>query len=249
MRPLLSALVAAAWIAAAPHGVPAFAAETAPRVALIGATANSAPTFINQAIERGFDVVGIARRPEAVAVNHERLKVYKGDVYDRQSIEDALTGDEVVVSYLSCCSSGDPNDEILEEIDLFSKGTANIIAAMKAKGNRRFIAVSTTGVEHIIVDKPDETAPLTEKLMWNRRRKFDDVRRMEALIAESGLEYIVVRPARVIGDTVVGTFHIVVNKNTYDPYTRTLSRPDMAKFILDQVESDEYVNTIVGVYN
>jgi hypothetical protein len=66
----------------------------------------------------------------------------------------------VVVSYLSCCSSADPNDEIVNEIDLFSKGTANIVQAMKAKGNRRLIAVSTTGVEHVYVDKPAANAPL-----------------------------------------------------------------------------------------
>jgi putative NADH-flavin reductase len=219
------------------------------RVVLVGATANSAPAFINDAIGRGYEVTGIARRPEAVAVKSEHLTVFKGDVYDEKSLEAALRGDEVVVSYLSCCSSADPNDEIVNEIDLFSKGTWNIIQAMKAKGNRRLIAVSTTGVEHVYVDKPAADAPLLDKLLWNRRRKYDDTRRMEAIIAGSGLDYIIVRPARVIGDKPVGTFNIAVNKVTYDPARRTLSRPDLAKFILDNVQSTQYINSVVGVYN
>ena len=141
------------------------------------------------------------------------------------------------------------DDEILEEIDLFSKGTANIIQAMKNKGNRRLIAVTTTGVERIFVDKPSDDAHIVDKLLWNRRRKFDDVRRMEVIIKGSELDYIIVRPARVIGDEPQGTYNIVVNKNTYDPYNRRLTRPDLATFILDQLESDDYIGTTVGVYN
>jgi putative NADH-flavin reductase len=239
---VLAAMASAACTGAARSGKPQ-------RVALIGATASSAPAFINDAIARGYEVVGIARRPEAVEVQSEHLTVFKGDVYDQKSLEAALRGDEVVVSYLSCCSSADPNDELREEIDLFSKGTWNIIQAMKAKGNRRLIAVSTTGVEHVYVDKPAADAPLLDKLLWNRRRKYDDTRRMEAIIVESGLEYIIVRPARVIGDKPVGTFNVAVNKVTYDPARRTLSRPDLARFILDNVRSTRYINSVVGVYN
>ena len=91
---------------------------------------------------------------------------------------------------------------------------------------------------------------MVDTLMWNGRRKNDDVRRMETIIVASDLEYIIVRPARVTGDASPGTpLNIVVNKNTYAPDTRKLSRPDLAAFILGQLESDEYVGSIVGVYN
>lgn len=219
------------------------------RFLLIGATANSAPYLINQGLEAGYEVIGLARRPEEVKIEHERLTLVKGDVYDLASLENAFTGDEVIISYLSCCSSGDVNDEITEEIDLFSRGTANIIQAMKNKGNRRLIVVSTTGVEHIFLDKPAVDAHIVDKLLWNRRRKYDDERRMEVIIRESELDYIIVRPGRVIGDQPQGTYNIFVNTNTYDSYNRRLARPDLATFILDQLESDEYIGTTVGVYN
>ena len=222
----------------------------APAVLLIGATAKSAPTFFEQSMERGYRVSGLARRPEGVEVKDERLKIYKGDVYDRATIEAALSGDEVVVSYLAYSTAGGPHQDILEDVDLFSKGIHNIIEAMKAKANKRLIVVSTTAIEKVFLEKPPENAPSVDTFMWNGRRKNDDMRRMETLIVASGLDYIIVRPAQVIGDESPGTpLNIAVNKNTYDPYNRKLTRPDLATFILDQVQADTYIGKVVGVYN
>jgi putative NADH-flavin reductase len=234
------------------HAAPAETAAAQPkRVVLIGATAKSAPAFFRQAFALGYEVVGIARRPEAVESTDKRLSIVKGDVYDEKSIEAALSGNEVVVSYLSCCRTGNvPHGETPAEVDLLSKGISNVIAAMKARGNRRLVAVSSTSVEHVLVDKPADDGPEIEKMMWNGRHKFDDQRRMEALIVASGLDYTIVRPARVTGDVSPGTpLNIVVNKISYDPLHRKLSRPDLAAFILKQLESTEYVGAVVGVYN
>src|SRR5437773_7705024 len=101
MRITLLSVLIGAWIGAAVFGSPAAAATK--RIVLIGATANSAPAFFQQAFALGYEVVGIARRPEAVTVTDKRLAVVKGDVLDEKSIEAALRGDEVVVSYLACC--------------------------------------------------------------------------------------------------------------------------------------------------
>jgi nucleoside-diphosphate-sugar epimerase len=196
--------------------------------------------------------VGVARRPEAVEVKDPRLTIVKGDVYDQKSIEAALTGREVVVSYLSCCRTpgGAPHGETPADVNLLSKGIWNVIQAMKARGNRRLIAVSSTSVEHVLVDKPGEDAPAIEKQWWNGRYKFDDQRRMEAIVFSSGLDFIIVRPARVIGDESPGTpLNIVVNKASYDPLNRRLTRPDLAAFIMGQMESPQYLGAIVGVYN
>lgn len=227
------------------------APSTPKRVVLIGATAKSAPAFFRQAFVLGYDVIGIARQPDAVAIKDPRLTIVKGDVYDEKSIEAALTGNEVVVSYLSCCRTANvPHGETPAEVDLLSRGISNVIQAMKAKGNRRLIAVSSTSVEHIVIDKPADDAPEIEKMMWSGRHKFDDQRRMETLIIASGLDYLIVRPARVTGDVSPGTpLNIVVNKISYDPYNRKLSRPDLAAFILGQMESREYLGSVVGVYN
>jgi len=224
------------------------------RIVLIGATAEAAPALINQALEAGHEIIGIARRPEAVEIKHERLTVLKGDVYDLESIENALTGDEVVISYIDFPFIF--GVEIVEEVDLFSKGTANIIQAMHNKGNRRLIIPSTRGVETVTVDKPPEAAPVTDKISWNRRRKYDDQRRMEAIVKSSDLDYIILRPTMLINAPPRGTVNVLVNRHMYiaingktPPRTRTLTRADLAAFILEQLDSDEYLGKTVGLYN
>ena len=229
------------------------AASEPKRIVLIGATAQAAPRLINQALEAGHEVIGLARRPEAVEINHERFTVVKGDVYDLDSIEDALTGDEVVISYLDIHFT--TGIEITEEVYLLSKGTKNIIQAMYNKGNRRFIAVSTRGVETVIVDKPSADAHITEHISWERRRKYDDHRRADELVRASGLDWIILRPTNLIEAPMRGTVNTVVNRHMYiavngkmPPRGRTLTNADFAAFILDQLDSDEYIGKTVGLF-
>ena len=184
-----------------------FADSEPKRIVLIGATAEAAPALINQGLEAGHEIIGIARRPEAVKIKHERLIVLKGDVYDLESIENALTGDEVVISYID--SPFITGVEIVEEVDLFSKGTANIIQAMHNKGNRRLIIPSTRGVETVTLDKPPDDAPITDKISWERRRKYDDQRRMEAIVKSSDLDYIILRPTMLISAPPLGTVNVL----------------------------------------
>jgi putative NADH-flavin reductase len=238
----LAALLIAAPVLAAP----------AKRVVLIGATAKSAPAFFKEAFARGYDAVGVARRPEAVEIKDPHLTVVKGDVLDEKSIEAALSGNEVVVSYLSCCRTpgSDPHAEIPADVNLLSKGISNVIQAMRAKGNRRLIAVSSTSVEHVLVDKPGDDAAPIDQQWWRGRYKFDDQRRMEAIVFSSGLDFIIVRPARVTGDESSGKpINTIVNKASYDPMNRKLSRPDLAAFIMGQMESTQYLGDVVGVWN
>ena len=230
------------------------AASEPKRILLIGATAKAAPQLINQALEAGHEVIGLARRPEAVEIKHERFTVVKGDVYDLGSLEDALTGDEVVISYLDIPFT--TGIEITEEVYLLSRGTKNIIQAMYNKGNRRFIAVSTRGVETVIVDKPSADAPITDHISWDRRRKYDDHRRMDELVKASGLDWIILRPTNLMEAPMRGTVNTVVNRHMYiavngkmPPRGRTLTNADFAAFILDQLDSDEYLGKIVGLYN
>lgn len=231
----------------------AFADSEPKRIVLIGATALAAPDLINQALDAGHEVIGLARRPEAVEIKHERFTVVKGDVYDVGSLEKALTGDEVVISYIDIELF--LGVEVAEEVDLFSRGTANIIQAMNNKGNRRLIVTSSIGVVHIVLDKPSDDAPITIRLHWNRRYKYDDLRRMEEIVKASDLDYIILRSPHQLIEPSRGPVKTVVDGNMFkiivreDSQSETITTSDLATFILQQLDSDEYVGKTVGVYN
>lgn len=78
--------------------------------------------------------------------------------------------------------------------DLFTTGTANLIAAMHSKGNRRLLVASSLGVEEPFpLVKP---APGNFRLnwLWKSRYLYKNMLDMEGLVRASGLEFVIFRP-------------------------------------------------------
>ena len=223
-------------------------------ILVIGATAKTANELIPQALWRGHEVIAMARRPYRVRhAPHERLTIVRGDVYDQASIEAALSGDgsEVVVSIYG--PRIDPSVEI-PETDLSSQGTTNIINAMKAKGNTRLFATSSTSVQEVArlgykanTPKPEGLKPGKGLWFYNLRGPYNDMLKMENIVLESGLEATVLRPGQLLILPPTGDILLTVDEET--PNRRIITYPDFAAFILDQVESPQYVGHIVGIYS
>ena len=223
------------------------------RLVLIGATANSAGELIEQALAAGVEVIGVTRKPATLEIEHQRFTAAYGDVREVATIEALLTGDEVVVSYIDVAFPF--GAEIPAGVDLFSRGTANIITAMKKKGNRRLIVASNMAGEYIILDKPADDAPLIDRLAWARRHKYSDARLMETIVEGSELDYIILRLPHLLSYKSQGKPTVVVNKNSFNiavknqTPSRNLTLADLSAFILEQMNSDQYLGTTVGLYN
>ena len=215
-----------------------------PRIVIIGATSNSAQELIPQALERGFEVIGLARRPDAVSFKHERFTVVKGDVYLQDTLEAALTGDETVISMVA------PRDNPFAEsepTDLLSAGTANIIQAMKKNGNMRLLVASSIGVENEFPKtKPDNSEGRAEWL-WKRRHRYLDMQKMEDIVRDSELEYVIFRPGFLVKEPIRHDLILAVNERS--PKERMITYADFAEFVLDQVQSEEYVGDAVGIFS
>jgi len=226
---------------------PAPAADAPGRLLVIGATARSAGEIIPRALDAGWTVVGLARRPEAVTLEHPRLSVVGGDVYDQASLEAAMTGEEVVVSMVG--PRLDPMDmrEVPAGFDLFSTGTANIVAAMKRRGNRRLLVASSLGVEEDFpVAAPGPDAGLRSRWLWSTRHLYGDMADMERLVADSGLDYVILRPPFLVEEPVRGDLRVTVDAPS--PKGRMASYADFAVFVLEQAHGDRYLGRTVGLY-
>src|SRR5512147_3139820 len=109
------------------------------RILIVGATGGTGRELVEQALERGHEVTAFARRPEAVAVRHERLRVARGDVMDAASVAAAVAGQEAVLSALG-------HKRWLYPTRILSQGTANVLDAMAKQGVRRFVCETSLGV-------------------------------------------------------------------------------------------------------
>lgn len=175
-------------MAAAPVAVPAQSA-LAP-ILVIAASARTAPEILKQALAEGRMVTALARSPGKIVAAHPNLRIVKGDVYDVASLAAAMTGNEAVISLVGP-QVADHSKEI-GYVDIYLVGTATIISAMRRKGNRRLVAVSSGGPEQIPAEKPAPDNPI-DNWVWNARNLYGDMQRMEKIIAVSDLETVILR--------------------------------------------------------
>ena len=224
------------------------------KIVIIGATARTANYMIPQALWRGHEVVAFARRPQRVRHKpHPRLTIVKGDVYDQASIEAALSGNgkEVVISVYG--PRVDPTVEI-PETERMASGTTNIINAMKAKGNRRLFVTTSTAMQEVVkrgykadTPKPEGISGASGLWFYNLRGPYNDMLKMEGIVKESGLDFIIFRPAQLMEEPPRGNLLLTVNTET--PNRRIIMYPDFAAIILDQLASDKHLGDTIGVYS
>ena len=112
------------------------------RMLVIGASKGTGALAVKAALERGHDATAFARNPDRLDVQHPRLTRRAGDFHDQASVTAAMAGhDAVIVTASSPSLRG-----FKEKPDYFSRGTGNVITAMKGQGVRRLVVLSALGV-------------------------------------------------------------------------------------------------------
>ena len=66
------------------------------KILLIGATRGIGYELLQQLISAGHHVTAILRNPQRVQISNENLKVIKGDILDKRSVEVGVDGQEAV---------------------------------------------------------------------------------------------------------------------------------------------------------
>jgi nucleoside-diphosphate-sugar epimerase len=160
-------------------------------ITIFGANGPTGRLLTAQALDAGHRVTAVTRRPRSFPLRHDRLEVAGGDVLDPDAVDRAVAGRDAVLSTLGVPAGKEP-------ISTYSRGTGNMVAAMKRHGLRRLAVVSSSGVD----PQPYSGAgflfnrvllPYVTRVLG--RTLYDDMRRMEALVRASDLDWTIVRPS------------------------------------------------------
>lgn len=195
-------------------------------MAVIGAAGGTGQQVVEQALARGHAVTAIARRPEAVTLPSPRLRVVHGDVTDPASLTAAFTGlgaPTAVVLALGVRNNRAPTT-------LFSAGVANVVAAMRARGLRRLVAVGAGAYVRDPADPPLVRRVVKPVLLRLFTGAYADMERMEAVIGASGLDWTVIRPARLTDGPRTGRYRVVAGGAVRGGWR--VARADVADLIL-----------------
>lgn len=159
--------------------------------------------LIERLIARGDEVRALARSDAAAAaVGALGAEAVSGDITDRASVEAGAAGCEVAFHCAAKVEDSGPWEDF-ERVNI--EGTRNVVRGSAAAGVRRVVHVSTEAV--LIAGDPlvgvDETAPrrTDSKAHYSRSKGLAE----EAVLAESGVERVIVRPRFVwgAGDTTL----------------------------------------------
>lgn len=192
------------------------------RLVVVGPTGRTGARIVRQGLAAGHEVVAVARRPDAVPITDARLRVVHGDVTNPATLR-GISGADAVLSAVGSGTSRQPTT-------VYSAGTAAVLAAMREAGIRLFVGVTAAPLA-----ARSRTDPLSAYLVHPVLRRafggaYDDMRRMENLLAESVHDWIVFRPPRLTDGAETGRYRIAVD----EPLRRAwrLSRADLAAAML-----------------
>ena len=72
-------------------------AEPALDIVVYGASGEVGSHVVQEALERGHRVTAVSRNPAQIAMRHENLSVVKGDLLDKASVTEVVSGQDVVI--------------------------------------------------------------------------------------------------------------------------------------------------------
>lgn len=207
------------------------------RVLILGANGPSGRRTVEQALDRGLTVDALTRHPETFPIQHERLRIVAGDATDPETVDAAVTPCDAVISVIGASFTWHP-------VSVYSASARLVVAAMERHEQRRLLVVTSAGVRP--ADSHD--AGFVQNLMFSLFRRtisrtvYDDMERMEAIVAASSLDWTIVRPPGLTDEQ--GTGYAVAEQKIDGPYC---ARSDLADMLLDQLHDDRFVRRIAAV--
>lgn len=207
------------------------------KILVIGSNGGTGRALVEQALAQGHHVTAFARRPEKVTLRHERLEIAQGNVLNEKSVSAAVQGKDAVLSALG-------HKQWFIKTSILSEGTRNIIAAMQKHGVKRFVCETTLGIG----DTKGKlglyyTLFVIPVIVFFY---FKDKERQERYIQESGLDWVIVRPGQLTNGRKRGTYRHGAEVGSWWR-TVTISRADVADFMLKQLTEDAYLRKTPGI--
>jgi putative NADH-flavin reductase len=199
------------------------------KVLIIGATGATGRVLMRQALEQGHEVTALARNPSALAPEDHRPRVLQGNALDASEVEAAVADQDAVLSALGTRST--------RPTTLFSQSTHNLISAMNKHGVRRLVCITGIGAG----ESKGHVGFLYDRIMlpFVVKNIYEDKNRQEEAIKQSDLDWVIVRPARLTDEAAKGEYRVYLGGS----YTaKTISRADVAAFMLAQLTDETYVH-------
>ena len=180
---------------------------------------------MNQALEAGFKIKAFVRNSSTYEYsNNSKVEVIEGNATNIEDIEKAVTKTDVIVSCL-----GNP-----KKVQIMYKSHDNILTATSKQTNiPKCILISSIGCRG--------TSWIIKQILTliGGKSSFDDYEKADKRISEEkSVPFVLVRPYALTDKEGRGKYYVTKKQN--GTFLKSISRADVAKFMLDAVTDDQW---------
>ena len=193
-------------------------------ISVFGASGRTGRHVIEQGLARGHEVTAFVRDAARFDASDDRLVVPEGDARDGARVDAAVAGRDAVISVVSLARA--------EDEPQYSEATLAIVEASGRAGIRRIVAAANN---HVFGD--DE---VTGEFAAHAREH----RRNRETLRASTLAWTIGAAPWVVDEPGAGTYRVELDAKAPG---RKLTTADLATFLLDALERDDWIGRIVGV--
>eukprot|EP00552_Chaetoceros_brevis_P003375 CAMPEP_0197740604 /NCGR_PEP_ID=MMETSP1435-20131217/24669_1 /TAXON_ID=426625 /ORGANISM="Chaetoceros brevis, Strain CCMP164" /LENGTH=240 /DNA_ID=CAMNT_0043330351 /DNA_START=93 /DNA_END=815 /DNA_ORIENTATION=+ len=208
-------------------------------IAVFGASGLTSSECVYQALKNGDTVIGLARTPENLVIpagsggssagsplSDDKLTMIKGSVTNADDVAKVFAAgkvDGVIVGL------GGKTKDVGET--MLTDGTNVIMSEMMKNDVKRIAVVTSIGAG----DSKDQ-APFAFKILMSTVMKkiFNDKNNQEEAVAQSGLDYCIIRPGGLNVEAPTGVVNVI------DGQAGSIPRADVAEFCLDAVTMENF---------
>lgn len=201
------------------------------RLAILGATGGIGRLLIDSALEQGHDLTAFVRSPQRITRRHPKLRVIGGNLFNADQMAGAIRGSEAVLSAFG--------PVVMRPTHQRRDFGRTLVKALRTASVDRFLHVSSA---FLFPDGGQLIKMMANTIFYNITV---DGRDSEAEMMQPDLRWTIVRPPRLTDGPLTGRARVVAGHLPKGGFT--VSRADVAAFMLQEAVTPQCVRQVVGI--
>ncbi len=194
------------------------------KIVVFGASQGIGYQLLRLTVASQHDVTAVMRSPTKLNMSAPNLTIVNGDIRDGSTVGRTVENQDVV-----CICVGIPPTR--KPVDVFSTGTANVLGAMAGHSSQKLVVVTGIGAGDSKGHGGFFYDCIINPLLLGTI--YADKNRAEALIRDSNVPWLIVRPGFLTNGSRTGTYRVLDDLSGV--VAGKISRADVADFMVKQL--------------
>lgn len=193
-------------------------------ILIIGAARGVGRSLAERALAHGHQITGLVQNPLCAGLSRRNLRLIGGTIISPAAVAEALKGQDAVCITIGIRPTRAP-------VNVFSRGTEVVLAAMRHAGVRRLVCVTGIGAGDSRGHGGGVFDRIVQPLLLNSI--YADKDRQEALVRASDVKWTLVRPGFLTNRPGTGRYRVTADLTGV--MARKISRADVASYLLSEM--------------